>query len=175
MLKRFLQIKKQYRYIGGVVLLAIVGLLLILLLGNTPITETILVPVGETTFSIPLDIDEATPYAGIEFALALSNENTAQFTSFTPGLDGAVASPFAEKDGLYYCGFYAASYDGSNAFPAGETTAGLLNFEGYTGDETLTVTVMQMNVIRLDENNQSVTTEKASPVYTFTVQREGGN
>jgi len=172
MIKRFLKIKRKYRYIGAAVLLVIVGLVLALILlgGTEPITDTILVPVGETTFSISMDINEAESYAGIEFAITLSDESASEFISFTPSLDGASASPFITKDGLHYFGYF--TMDGANIFPDGEAMVGTLDFAGYAGSEDLTVTVVEMNVTRLNEEKKSVTTEKDSPVYVFTVQRE---
>lgn len=132
-----------------------------------PVRGTTTVPAGETSFSISLNINEVTPYAGIEFALILSDENAATFASFAPGLSGAAPSPFVMQDGKHYFGFFA----GSNDFPTGDTLAGTLNFTGYTGSQTLTVTVVQMKVIRLDANNETVKSEKESPMYVFTVQR----
>ena len=172
MLKRFLAIKKKYRYIGVSVFLIVVGLVCVLIFykGETPLTDTIMIPAGQTAFSIGLDINEAEPYAGIEFALTLSDENALAFATFAPGSSGAIASPFVKKDGLYYFGLYT----GSNAFPAGDSLAGTLNFTDYISDQTLTVTVVQMKVIRLDADNKSVTTEKDSPSYVFTVQRASG-
>ena len=174
MLKRFFMIKKKYRYIGAAVLLGLVclALALIFLGGTAPITDTIIVPAGQTTFSIDMDISEAESYAGIEFALTLSDENASEFATFTPSLDGASASPFMSKDGMYYFGFYTLS--GSNIFPGSETMVGTLNFTGYTGSEELTVTVVEMNVTRLDEDKKSITTVKDSPSYVFTVARESG-
>jgi len=174
-LKKFLKIKRMYRYIGAAVFLMIVGLVvwLVFFNGTAPITDSIIVPVGETTFTIDMDIDEAEPYAGIEFALELSDESASEFAFFTPTLDGATASPFMTKDGLHYFGFYTLT--GINIFPAGETIVGTLDFTGYTGDEELTVTVVQTNVIRVNEEKKSVTTEKDSPSYVFTIQREAGD
>ncbi|MCL2165330.1 MAG: hypothetical protein FWH55_13315 [Oscillospiraceae bacterium] len=140
--------------------------------GTDPIVDTVTVPAGQTTFSIDLDIGVGEPYAGIEVALSLSDESALEFTSFTPGFSNAIASPFMSKDGLHYFGFY--NMTGSNIFPVDETMIGTLDFTGYTGDQTLTVTVIQMNVIRIDENNQSITTIKESPYRIITVQRETG-
>jgi len=132
-----------------------------------PVNGAIRVPPGQTEFSINLRVNEPTPYAGIEFTLALSDEDAQAFASFTPSISGASTTPVVSKDGKYYFGYYA----GSNAFSAGDTLAGALNFTGYTSDKALTITVAQMSVIRVDENNKSVTTEKESP-YAFKVTRE---
>jgi len=129
--------------------------------------DTVTAPAGQGSFSVDLRVSESKAYAGIEFALIISNEDALSFTSFTPLLDGAAASPFMTADGKHYFGYYA----GSNAFSAGDKLVGTLNFANYTGDQPLTVTVVDMTVIRLDEDNKAVTTEKASPVYVFTVKR----
>ena len=172
MIKRFLKIKRMYRYVGGAVLFAIVCLVLVFIFlgGTAPITDTIIVPSGQTLFTINMGIDEAEPYAGIEFSLTLSDESALEFASFTPSLDGASASPFMTKDGLHYFGFF--TMDGENIFPGGKNTVGTLDFTGYAGDQTLTVTVVEMNVTRLDQDKKAVTTKKDSPAYVFTVQRE---
>ena len=132
-----------------------------------PIKDTITAPAGQTGFSIDLRVNETEPYAGIEFALTISDERALVFASFEPGISGAAAAPFVTDDGKHYFGFYA----GSNAFDAGDALAGTLTFTNFTGDEPLTVTVVQMNVVRLDANNKAITTEKDSPAYVFTVQR----
>jgi len=133
-----------------------------------PVRETILAPAGEAGFSIDLSVSETEPYAGIEFALVISDEDALDFETFAPSLDGAAASPFVTVDGKHYFGFYA----GSNAFPAGDMPVGTLYFANNTSDRPLTVTVELMNVIRLNENNKAITTEKGTPAYVFTVQRE---
>ena len=175
MIERFLMIKKKYRYIGGAVLLGIVCLVILLIFLNKPdkpasISNVIIVPTGQTTFTIDMDINEDTPYAGIEFALTLSDESALEFVSFTPSLEEASTSPFMSKDGLYYFGFFTLT--GANMFPAGETLAGTLDFTGYTGNQDVTVSVVQMNVIRVNEEKKAITTEKDSPSYIFTVKRE---
>ena len=133
-----------------------------------PVTATTTVPAGQTSFSIDLRVNEPTAYAGIEFALTVSNESAVTFASFTPKISGAAASPFRTEGALHYFGFLA----GSNAFSAGDTLAGTLNFTDYTGSQPLTVTVTQMNVIRIVDN-KAVTTVNESPAYVFTVQRAG--
>ena len=172
MLTRLFKIKRKYRNIGAAVLFGIICLFLVLIFhkGTTPTTGSLMVPVGQTTFSISLDIDEDESYAGIEFALTISDESALTFESFTPGPGGATASPFMAKDGLHYFGYY--SLTGSNFFSAGEALAGTLDFTGYTGIQEMTIAVVQMKVIRVDEYNKSVTTEKESPSYVFTVQRK---
>ncbi|MDR0491352.1 MAG: S-layer homology domain-containing protein [Oscillospiraceae bacterium] len=134
-----------------------------------PITETETVPTGQTEFEISLNVNEAEPYAGIEFALTISDESALVFAAFAPGVSGATASPFVTKNGKHYFGFGA----GSNAFPAGTALAGVLHFTGYTGSQALTVTIEQMTVFRLDTSGENaIKTEKESPAYVFTVQRD---
>lgn len=133
-----------------------------------PVRETITVSQGQTEFSIIVSVNELTSYAGIEFALTLSDEAAQTFSSFTPSLSSASSSPFITENGKHYFGFYA----GLNAFTADSTSVGDLNFENYISDKTLTITIVQMAVSRLNEKNEVVTTEKESPVYVFTVKRE---
>ena len=174
--------KSNTRWIvlGGIIVLAVVVLLAFKFFPwKTPDIDTppeatvadssvIKVPVGETSFPVDIEVNEDEAYAGIEFALTLSDEDALQYVSFKPLPEGATASPFVTKNDLHYFGFYT----GSNAFPAGLTPAGILSFDGYTSDKDLTVTVVQMKVTRLDENKKSVTTVKDSPAYTFTIERE---
>jgi hypothetical protein len=137
----------------------------------SPVTDSITVPDGKTDFSISLKVNEDTPYTGIEFALAISDETAASFASFTSGLTGASTVNPKLAEGLYYFGFYT----GSNAFSGGETKVGMLDFTGYTGNQTLTITVVQMDVLRLNAEKVTVKTTKESPSYIFTVQRQAGD
>jgi len=130
-------------------------------------------------------VNESTPYAGIEFALTISpdlivitdpdtdpdtdpNEDDMTFT-FTPGPEGTSVAPLRKKDGLYYCGYWIVPT--SNVLPAGDNLAGTLHFSGYTGDQELIISVKEMNVTRLDEDNKAITTVYHSP-YVFNIQRE---
>ena len=132
-----------------------------------PAGNTITLPAGQTDFSIELRVNEPEAYAGIEFALTLSDEDAQNFYSFKPELSGAIASPFVTVGGKHYFGFLA----GSNAFPAGDSLAGTINFTGYSSDKTLTITIVEMSVVRLDDNNKATETIKDSPAYVFTVKR----
>lgn len=136
----------------------------------SPVIDSITVPDGKPDFSISLKVNEDTPYAGIEFALTISDETAASFASFTPGLIGASTAKPKIVEGLYYFGFYT----GSNAFSGGETKVGTIDFTGYTGNQTLTITVVQMDVLRLNAEKVTVKTTKESPSYIFTVQRQAG-
>ena len=141
-----------------------------------PVTTTTTLPVGQSTFSIDIYVNESSSYAGIDFALTINDESAVTFASFTPKLSSAIASPFMAKDGKHYFGFNApatVTNPASNIFPAGEALAGTLNFTGYTGTQALTITIVQMKVTRINENKETVTTEKESPAYVFTVQRAG--
>ncbi|MCL2165356.1 MAG: InlB B-repeat-containing protein [Oscillospiraceae bacterium] len=138
-----------------------------------PDTATVTVPAGQTSFSIELLVNESLPYSGIEFALTISGGSAPTFVSFIPTQSGASTSPFVTKSGLQYFGFYSPT--GTNSFPSGESIAGILNFTGYTGNQAITVSVVQMDVTRIDmskEPKETVTIRKASPAYVFTVQRE---
>ena len=162
---------KKTRWVWILVALgAVVALVLAITLsgGGATVRETVKVPAGQTSFAVSLSAKETEPYAGIEFALTISDEDALAFASFEPSVEDAFVSPFLTQDDLHYFGFYA----GSNAFTDDGEPVGVLNFEGYTGDETLTVEVVRMNVIRLDENNETVTTENTSPAYVFTIVRE---
>ena len=134
-----------------------------------PVTGTTTVPAGQTAFSISLNVNEAAPYAGIQFALILSDGSAATFASFTPYVSGAAASPFVTQDGKHYFGFFTDS----NAFSAGATLAGTLNFTGYTGNQTMTATVVEMKVYRrvADADGEQTVDVKESPSYVFTVLR----
>lgn len=127
----------------------------------------IVVAAGQSSFSIDLSVDEDSAYAGIEFSLTLSDESAVVFTSFDSGLPGAYSSPFMTKNGEHYFGFYA----GTNAFPAGESAVGTLAFTGYSGDQNLVITVDSMKVTRLNQDNTTVTDERDSPAFVFTVHR----
>ena len=158
----------------GITLILVVASLLSILTLTTaaaPITDTKTIPVGQTSFSIDLRVNEPTPYAGIEFALTISDASALTFASFTSIPSGASASPFIEKGGLYYFGFF--KIPGENVYPAGDSLAGTLNFTGYTGNQALTITVVEMNVTRLDASNQAITSKKESPSYVYSIQREG--
>jgi len=137
--------------------------------GAAPVTGTTTVPAGQTAFSISLNVNEVTPYAGIQFALTLSDDSAAVFASFTPGVSGAAAGPFVTQDGMHYFSFFTDS----NAFPAGTTLAGTLNFSDYTGSQTLTVTVVEMKVFRrvAGADGEQTVDVKESPSYVFTVLR----
>jgi hypothetical protein len=83
---------------------------------------------------------------------------------------------------MHYFGFSSPAYTDKNAgtvSPAtnifqGDMLAGTLNFTGYTGNQTVTITVVKMTVIRIDENKQTVETVKESPAYVYTIQRKEG-
>ena len=166
-------IKRRLMPIGITMILVIASLLSILAFTATAasVSETKTIPTGETSFSINLQVNESTPYAGIEFALTFSDVNALTLSSFTSIPDGASASPFIEKDGLYYFGFFTSA--GSNVFNSGDMLAGKLNFTGYTGSQALTITVVDMTVTRIDANKQSASTKKDSPAYVYSIQREG--
>ena len=160
-------------------ILAVVSLFTTLSLSAAaaPVTATTTLPAGQTSFSIDLRVNESTPYATIEFALTINDGSALTFESFTSTLSGATTSPFVEKGGKQYFGFYTLT--GANVFPTGDTLVGRLNFTGYTGSQAVTISIDQMKVTRIDEqpdidgNKKSTTTEKESPAYVFTVVRAG--
>ena len=164
--------KSRYIQKGITMILVAVFLLSILPLtaAAAPITD-IEVAVEESEFSIDIIINESTDYAGIEFALTISDESAVTFKSFTNIPDGASAAPFMTKGNLHYFGFFSSP--GANVFSADENLAGTLNFTGYTSDKPLTITVVDMTVTRVNANKQAITTIKDSPSYTFLIQREG--
>ena len=134
-----------------------------------PADDTFDIPAGQTAFSIDVYADEATPYAGIMFALSISNESAVKFDSFTPALSGATAAPFLKEGNLYYFGFYS----GSNAFTSGGSDiVGTMNFTGYSSNQALNIIVEEMEVIRLTADKKTVVTIKDSPAFSFSVLRE---
>ena len=165
---------KRSRLTRGITMILVIASLLSFLTINTkaaPVTETITIPVGQDSFSIPLWVNESTPYAAIEFYISISPANAISFDSFTDFPGNAIASPFGKNsEGLHYFGF--RSYPPSNTFPTGNNLAGTINFSGYKGNQALVITVVEMNVTRVDANNKAVTTLYDSP-YEFLVYREG--
>ena len=138
-----------------------------------PLTSSVKVPEGQTVFSIDLRVNEATPYAGIQFALTISGASSVGFASYTAPI-GTYSPNIQMKDGKYHFGFSSsASVDSpaGNSIPAGERSAGILNFTGYTGNQALTIEIVQMKVIRIDANKQTYVTEKESPSHVFSVSR----
>jgi hypothetical protein len=132
--------------------------------------ETVTLPAGQNTFTYDLVVDETEPYAGIEFGLTLSDEAALTFTDFTLSgeVAGAVKSPFVTVRGVHYFGFYRAS----NAF-SGRKTVGTLHFT-YTGSLPQTITLVELQVVRLDGDNEPVGTQRPAPVLTIAVSRASG-
>ena len=162
------QRKRLIIILAAVLAIAIAVFLVIRLLpSQTPPPDSMVIAEGQTEFTITLAINEDTAYAGVEYAITLSDEDAVTFASFTATPTGAIPSPFLTKDGKHYFGYYGAS----NMFEAGEQEAGILQFTGYTGDQPLTITVVEMKVTRLSDTNESVTTDKPSPVFTYEVHR----
>ena len=160
--------KRVSKLVGSSVALAL-GVALVVPMATSwsePVRETVTVPAGQTTFSINLRVNEATAYAGIEFQVVVSPASAATLATFTPSLPGAISSPFTTVAGRHYFGFFAAT----NAFPAGNNIVGTISFTGYTSNQTVEVTVVEMRVNRINADNQVVTTRVEEP-YAFTVQR----
>ena len=157
--------RKRKRYIG--LFTAVLLATAVALPAYAAENESISVPSGQTAFSVDLYVDEAIPYAGIEFGLKLSDESALKFTSFqqSDAVKGAQASPFITRRGIRYFGFYTAS----NVY-SGEMKAGTLHFT-YTGDAPQTITIAEMEVFRIIEGNSAAGTKKPSPVFTITVER----
>jgi len=133
--------------------------------GNTDVK----VPAGVDAFSIDLYAEEVQPYAGIEFLLSISNENAVAIHSFEPVLPGASTAPISrtEVGDLFSIGFMA----GSNMFSGnGSTLVGKIHFSDYKGNQDVTITIVEMRVNRLNEENKIVVTVK-HPSETYTVQR----
>ena len=152
---------------------ALLALLLTLCLPTAlaaPQTQIETVPIGADSFSITLVVNSGSSlFAGIQFGLTVSDEDALHFASFEK--DAAFAdtidTPFvSDDDGVHYFGFiyYANMFSGSS-------TIGKLNFDGYTGNETVTVTITHMNVGYLDENNTPYGVENTEDVLVLTVRR----
>jgi len=136
-----------------------------------PATLTVVVPTGASTFTVDLNATGGNePYAGIEFGLVISNEKALSFDSFNLGaaLQGALSAPFMTEAGVHYFGFYA----GSNAF-RGQYKVGTLGFSGYTGNETVTITLSHMVVSHLLADLTSASLKNSEAVLVITVKREG--
>jgi len=131
-----------------------------------PVTTTFVLDSGTESFSVAIYVDEATPYAGIEFALTISDESALIFESFKPAYDNATGAPFKTVDGLHYFGFFAGTnrFGGSGA----DDNVGIMNFKGYKGSQKVTITV-EMSVTRIVDK-QSVETV-TSPSHIYTIQR----
>ena len=129
--------------------------------------RSISVPSGQAEFSVDLYVDEAVPYAGIEFGLKFSDESALKFTSFqqSDAIKGAQASPFITRRGIRYFGFYTVS----NVY-SGKMKAGTLHFT-YTGSAPQTITIAEMEVFRIIDGNAAAGTKKPSPVFTIAVGR----
>jgi len=147
------------------IVVAIMASLLSMTAVADPLTGTITVPAGTTTFSIDLLVNEPTPYAGIEFGIQISDGSAVTFASFTSVYPGATASPFITRGGWQWCGFYTES----NAF-SNVGKVGAINFTGYTGNQDLTITV-QMNVTRLTSDGKEAIETITNPSHIFTVKR----
>ena len=122
-------------------------------------------------FSVPFQVNESQPYAGIQFELALSDPNCLSF-SFTLGdaVKGASIYPPPTSSNLHNeFGFVNM---GSNAY-SGDLLVGELNIT-YTGSEPQAITIAEMKIVRIKEDGK--TTEgiiKPSPVQIISVSRAG--
>jgi uncharacterized repeat protein (TIGR02543 family) len=131
----------------------------------TPITGTILVPDGQTMFDIVIIVNEDTAFAGMDFAMTISGDS-AVYDTFIPAIADTAPSPETVDGGIQHFGFFA----GYNVCPPGERVAGTLKLKGYTDNQTLTINIVQMTIVRVDGNNQANKTYKDDQ-YEFTVQR----
>ena len=134
------------------------------------VSYTIIVPAGETDFSIKLWVNEAADYAGIEFAITISDPNVV-LASFTPAYNAIFNAPIRKVGDRHYFGFGTSS----NALPGRSVLdyVGTANFTGYTGDQPFTITIVEMVVTRI-QGNYTVET-LTNPMVTYTVQREEAN
>ena len=134
-----------------------------------PGTTIVEVPIGVEAFSIDLYAEVTEPYAGIEFLLSINDESAMDFHSFESVLPGAIVPPITktEGSGYYSVGFFA----GSNAYSGGgRTLVGKLHFSNYKVDRTVTITIREMKVNRLDKDNKVVATS-TYPLEAFEVKR----
>jgi len=123
------------------------------------------------TFSVPLQVNIAEPYAGIQFKMERSSTEYLTYT-FTPGPEAVskgalVYKPAGNPNSFgYYC------Y--SNAF-SGNIAVGTLEFT-YTGNAPQFIHITEMKIIRIKADGK--TTEGIllpPPVEFITVAREGSN
>ena len=134
---------KVGRFIGAASALAL-GAALVVPMATSwsdPVRETITVPAGNTTFSIPITVDEATAYSGIEFQITVSPAGAATLDSFTPSLCAGCNSPSfvgprtgppgpTLAAGQYVFGFWDTT-PFVNSFAAGSNVVGTLDFINY--------------------------------------------
>ncbi|MCL2151441.1 MAG: S-layer homology domain-containing protein [Oscillospiraceae bacterium] len=122
------------------------------------------------TFSVPLQVNETEPYAGIQFKLALSSEEHLSYT-FSMGSDVTAkgATQYAPTANTNYFGFWC----GSNAL-SGNLLVGTLNI-AYTGNDPQAIYITEMTIVWVDEsiNHPTSDTTKQSPVQTISVSRAG--
>jgi len=131
-----------------------------------PLTASVILDSGVENFSVALYVNEATPYAGVEFALTISDESALTFSSFTHAYTGVTPAPFKTVEEQHFFGFFS----GSNQFGgsgAGDNV-GIMNFTGYKGSEKITITI-EMSVTRIVDK-QSIETV-TSPSHIYTIQR----
>ncbi|MDR1158297.1 MAG: S-layer homology domain-containing protein [Oscillospiraceae bacterium] len=136
-----------------------------------PETLTVTVPAGDDSFTIELAVDDGDePYAGIEFGLTIDNENALRFASFakSEALSGAQESPFVTARDVHYFGFFT----NANTY-SGRYTVGMLTFDGYTGSETVTLTLSHRKVVRLLADGTTAGQDNTEDVVVITVRRAG--
>ena len=122
------------------------------------------------TFSVQLQVNEAEPYAGIQFKVELSSSASLSYTfAMGPAATGAKATEYKAVSGPESSAF--GYWCGSNAF-SGDIMVGTLNFT-YTGNDPQAVSITEMKIVRISEDGKSsVGVKKTPPVELITVARD---
>ena len=133
-----------------------------------PFDITIVIPNGEQSVVIPLEIAEDRLYSGIQFALTLSDDAELRFDSFTQGISvsGAMAYPFSERNGVHHFGFYTAE----NIFQ-GALTVGEMNFT-YTGNSVQIITITEIKIAHFSESGFTEWLRTEENVGIYRIMRE---
>ena len=151
-----------------------INILLIFLLSAvlslSAIAADIVAESGEQQVRVPLVVDLSDDIAGAQFAFSYTDGLS--FADYEPSgaVESAGVTPAVEKDGVTYLGFFS----GANDFAPqnGKLDMGYLVFD-YTGDEPQGVTISEIKLVVLTEDNSSTKDEILGPI-TVSVSRVGG-
>ena len=151
-----------------------INILLIFLLSAvlsfSAIAADIVAESGAQQVKVPLVADLSDDIAGAQFAFSYTDGLS--FADYEPSgaVESAGVTPAVEKDGVTYLGFFS----GANDFAPqnGKLDMGYLVFD-YTGDEPQSVTISEIKLVALSEDNDSTKDEVLGPI-TMSVSRVGG-
>jgi len=119
------------------------------------------------TFSVPIQVNETEPYAGIQFKLEFSS---GEYLSYAFELSSAASARGAIKYAPLANSSHFGFWCGTNAF-SGDLLVGALNIT-YTGDAPQAVSIAEMMVVRIDESTKtSYGAVTPPPIGTISVSR----